>query len=48
MLVRAEATREAESAAHDRRRREDEARQHPIIRKAQEVFGVAPREIKVS
>jgi DNA polymerase-3 subunit gamma/tau len=47
-LVQAETTREAESAAQDRRRREEEARQHPIIRKAQEVFGVAPREIKVS
>jgi DNA polymerase III subunit gamma/tau len=48
LLVQAETAREAESAAQDRRRREDEARQHPIIRKAQEVFGVSPREIKVS
>jgi hypothetical protein len=48
VLVQAESTREAESAAQDRRKREDEARQHPIIRKAQELFGVAPREIKVS
>ncbi len=47
-LVQAETAREAENAASDRRRREDEARQHPIIRKAQELFGVAPREIKVS
>jgi DNA polymerase III subunit gamma/tau len=47
-LVPAETTREADSAAQDRRRREDEARQHPIIRKAQELFGVSPREIKMS
>jgi DNA polymerase III subunit gamma/tau len=47
-LVQAETAREAETVASDRRRREDEARQHPIIRKAQELFGVAPREIKVS
>jgi DNA polymerase III subunit gamma/tau len=47
-LLQAETTREAETVASDRRRREDEARQHPIIRKAQELFGVAPREIKVS
>ena len=47
-LLQAETAREAETVASDRRRREDEARQHPIIRKAQELFGVAPREIKVS
>jgi hypothetical protein len=47
-LVQAETAREAETVASDRRRREDEARQHPIIRKAQELFGVSPREIKVS
>jgi len=47
-LVQSETAREAETAAQDRRRREEEARQHPIIRKAQELFGVAPREIKVS
>jgi hypothetical protein len=46
-VVRAEAAREADAVADDRRRREQEARQHPVIRKAQELFGVAPREIKV-
>jgi DNA polymerase-3 subunit gamma/tau len=47
-LGRSEAGREADAAALDRRRREDEARQHPMINKAQELFGVGPREIKVS
>jgi hypothetical protein len=30
----------------DQRKREAEARQHPMIVKAQELFGVSPREIK--
>jgi hypothetical protein len=46
-VVRAETAKQADAVADDRRRREQEARQHPVIRKAQELFGVAPREIKV-
>ena len=36
----------AESAQAEKNQRESEARQHPIIRKAQEIFGTAPKEIK--
>ena len=46
-VVPSQAWREAESAASERKRREEEARSHPIIRKAEALFGVAPREIKV-
>jgi hypothetical protein len=45
-LVRSEVGREAEAAEADRRQRENEACQHPMIRKAQELFGVAAKEIK--
>ena len=45
-LVRSEVGREAEAAQLDQRQRETEAREHPMIRKAQELFGVAPKEIK--
>jgi DNA polymerase III subunit gamma/tau len=45
-LVRSEVGREAEAAQLDQHQRENEARQHPMIRKAQELFGVAPKEIK--
>ncbi len=45
-LVRSEVRREAEAAEEDHRQREAEARQHPMIKKAQEIFGVAPKEIK--
>jgi DNA polymerase III subunit gamma/tau len=45
-LVRSEVGREAEAAQLDQHQRETEARQHPMIRKAQELFGVAPKEIK--
>jgi hypothetical protein len=47
-VVRAETVQQAESQASDRQRREEEARKHPMIRKAEEVFGIAAREIKVS
>ena len=46
-MLRSEVGPEADAAAADRERREQEARQHPMIRKAQELFGVAAREIKV-
>jgi DNA polymerase-3 subunit gamma/tau len=45
-LVRSEVGREAEAAQLDHNQRETEAREHPMIRKAQELFGVAPKEIK--
>jgi DNA polymerase-3 subunit gamma/tau len=46
VLLRSEVGREAESAQAEKNQRESEARQHPIIRKAQEIFGTAPKEIK--
>jgi DNA polymerase III subunit gamma/tau len=45
-LVRSEVGREAEAAANQHSQRESEARQHPMIRKAQELFGAVPKEIK--
>ena len=45
-LVRSEVGREAEAAQAEQHQRESEARQHPMIRKAQELFGRAPKEIK--
>jgi len=45
-LVRSEVGREAEAAEIEQRQRESEARQHPMIRKAQELFGTTPKEIK--
>jgi DNA polymerase-3 subunit gamma/tau len=44
--VRSEVGREADATLADQKRREAEARQHPMIKKAQELFGVSPREIK--
>jgi hypothetical protein len=45
-LLRSSVDREAEATAAEQRQRETEARQHPMIRKAQELFGVTPKEIK--
>jgi len=45
-VLRAEVADEADALALDRRRREQEARQHPMIQKAQDLFGAAIREIK--
>jgi DNA polymerase III subunit gamma/tau len=45
-LVRSEVGREAEAAQAEQHLRESEARQHPMVRKAQELFGTAPKEIK--
>src|SRR5450432_174357 len=45
-LIRAEAMEEADALSADKHRREQEARQHPIIQKAQDLFGVSIREIK--
>jgi hypothetical protein len=47
-MVAAESVQKAENQASERQRREEEARRHPMIRKAEEVFGIAAREIKVS
>lgn len=45
-LVRSEVGREADMAMSEQRQRESEARQHPMVRKAQELFGTLPKEIK--
>jgi len=45
-LLRSEVGREADAAQSELRQRESEARQHPMIRKAQEIFGTLPKEIK--
>jgi hypothetical protein len=45
-LLRSEVGREAEAAQAEKNLRETEARQHPMVRKAQELFGTAPKEIK--
>jgi DNA polymerase-3 subunit gamma/tau len=45
-LVRSEVGREADAAQAEQHLRESEARQHPMVRKAQEIFGTAPKEIK--
>ncbi len=45
-LLRAEVVQEADALSADKHKREQEARQHPIIQKAQDLFGVAIREIK--
>ncbi|MEO5768598.1 MAG: hypothetical protein ABIS92_09640, partial [Polyangia bacterium] len=45
-LIRAETLEEADALSADKYKREQEARQHPIIQRAQDLFGVAIREIK--
>src|SRR5262249_53320896 len=44
--LRSEVGAETDAANADRRTRETEARQHPVIRRAQDVFGAALKEIK--
>jgi len=44
--VRSEVAVEEEANASDRKNREAEARQHPMIKKAQNLFGVSLKEIK--
>ncbi|HVZ86102.1 MAG TPA: hypothetical protein VHG72_03990, partial [Polyangia bacterium] len=46
LAMRSEVGKESEAVAADRTAREAEARQHPLIRRAQDVFGVALKEIK--
>ena len=46
-VVRAETLDEADALQADRRRREKEAREHPLIQKAQDLFGAPIREIKI-
>ena len=46
VVVRAEVSEEADALLADKRKREQEARQHPIIQKAQDLFGASIREIK--
>jgi DNA polymerase-3 subunit gamma/tau len=45
-VIRANATEEADAVSADKWKREQEARAHPIIQKAQDLFGAAIREIK--
>ncbi len=45
-VLRSEVGLEADAAHVDRQNREAEARQHPVIRRAQDVFGAALKEIK--
>ena len=44
--LRSEVGSETDAAEADRKHREQEARQHPVIRRAQDVFGAALKEIK--
>jgi DNA polymerase III subunit gamma/tau len=44
--VRSAAAVEVEAADADRKTRENEAREHPVIRRAQDVFGASLKEIK--
>jgi DNA polymerase-3 subunit gamma/tau len=45
-VLRSEVGVETEAANEDRKKREAEARQHPVIRRAQDVFGASLKEIK--
>jgi hypothetical protein len=45
-VVRSAVARETDADLADRKQRETEARQHPVIRRAQDVFGAALKEIK--
>jgi hypothetical protein len=44
--LRSEVGSETDAANADRQNREAEARQHPVIRRAQDLFGAALKEIK--
>jgi hypothetical protein len=44
--LRSEVGAETDAANADRQNREAEARQHPVIRRAQDVFGASLKEIK--
>ncbi len=44
--VRSQVGQQNDAASADRLAREAEARQHPLIRSAQDVFGAALKEIK--
>jgi hypothetical protein len=45
-VLKSEASAESDAALADRKRREAEARQHPIIQKAQDVFNASLKEVK--
>jgi DNA polymerase-3 subunit gamma/tau len=45
-ILPSEVAAESDAVAADRRRRETEARQHPIIQKAQDVFNTSLKEVK--
>jgi hypothetical protein len=46
VVLKSEASVESDAAASDRKDREVEARQHPIIQKAQDVFNASLKEVK--
>jgi hypothetical protein len=45
-LIRSEVGKEAEARVADLNNRAVEAREHPMVRKTQELFGVLPKEVK--
>jgi len=45
-ILKSEASAESDALAADKKRRETEARQHPLIQKAQDVFNTALKEVK--
>jgi DNA polymerase-3 subunit gamma/tau len=45
-ILRSEASTESDAIAADKKRREAEARQHPLIQKAQDVFNASLKEVK--
>jgi hypothetical protein len=45
-ILKSEASAESDALAADKKRRETEARQHPLIQKAQDVFNAALKEVK--
>jgi len=47
-LIRSEVGKEAEARVADLNNRAVEAREHPMVRKTQELFGVLPKEVKTS
>jgi hypothetical protein len=45
-LVRSEVGAESDAVAADKKTREAEARQHPLIQKAQDIFNASLKEVK--
>jgi hypothetical protein len=45
-VLRSAVGAESDAAAADKKRRETEARQHPLIQKAQDIFNAPLKEVK--